>query len=119
MHEVAKLVLLREVANGFELLTDLSEFWDVVVVTAPEGNSLVLVPNRVDEAVHQFHRFKLPSHDVHELNCVSFLDLTKPFHAISHSSSMSSSMGSVTTHFPPNLFLGSSHSGLIHFLKNK
>ena len=38
--------------------------------------------------------------------------------AYPHSSSMSSSIGSVTTHLPPALLLGSSHSGLIPFLKS-
>jgi hypothetical protein len=37
--------------------------------------------------------------------------------AFSHSSSMASSIGSVTTHLPPFLFAGSSHSGRMPFLK--
>ena len=40
-------------------------------------------------------------------------------HAQLHSSSMSSSMGRVTTHLPPCLLQGSSHSGLMPFLKRR
>lgn len=64
MHLVVKLELLRQLADLFELLAYSFDLGDVVVVVAPERDSVVLLSDAEDGSVDDLEVVELAGHHV-------------------------------------------------------